>query len=155
MPQRPKRPCRNRRCPALTRNQSGYCDECHPKFSSNWAKNAKTKRSRHERGYGSEWTNVIRPAAIERNRNVYMGKYIECPEKFKVESFPNMEGEPLQGFCEASFAEGVIRIGTHVDHIRNKESGGTDSLNNLQILSKAKHAAKTGREGAAASRSKN
>ena len=146
MPQRIKRPCSS--CRAITRNASGYCDKCEPKQKSNWEKYNKYRGSRHQRGYGTEWTNRIRPAAIERNRKKYIALYLQHPSDFRIESFPNMEGEPLQGFCEESFAEGVIRIGTHVDHKKNKASGGTDAQSNLQVLSAMKHRTKTGREGA-------
>lgn len=51
------------------------------------------------------------------------------------------------GLCENCFKNGMIVVGTDVDHIRPISQGGAeDDESNLQLLCKACHAAKTARE---------
>lgn len=74
-------------------------------------------KSADERGYGSEWKR-LRKRVIER----------------------------ANGICEECIAWSRVVPGTDVDHIVSKAKGGTDSLDNLQLLCKHCHGKKTARE---------
>ncbi len=73
--------------------------------------------TRHERGYGTAWVK-LREKVIERD----------------------------SGLCVACLRDGLIVIGTDVDHITPKAKGGTDDIANLQLLCGPHHREKTARE---------
>lgn len=82
-------------------------------------------KSRHERGYGKEWTK-LRKLVMERDK----------------------------GLCQPSLKKGLVVRATEVDHIVSKAEakrrGWTnaqiDDLSNLQAISKQEHLIKTERE---------
>ena len=145
MPQRPQKICRKRLCNTLTRSPSGYCDKCEPENKTNWTAHQVKAGNRHQRGYGADWSK-LRARAINRNRMKYLSIFESDQDNYQIESFPNVEGKPLQGFCVESFKNNIIRVGTHVDHIISKANGGLDEIENLQVLSKEIHARKTAKE---------
>lgn len=65
-------------------------------------------KSRHERGYGKEWTR-IRLVVLARDCGL-----CQCPH------------------CKTG---GKVTIATEVDHIKPKAQGGTDDLRNLRSVS--------------------
>lgn len=67
-----------------------------------------SKLSRHERGYGKEWSK-LRLVVLARDCGL-----CQCPH------------------CKAS---GAITIATEVDHIKPKALGGTDEMSNLRSVS--------------------
>ena len=73
--------------------------------------------SRHERGYGTRW-DKLRKSIIRRDK----------------------------GLCQHCLVDGLYRNGTDVDHIKRKADGGTDNTDNLQLLCRAHHKAKTSGE---------
>lgn len=75
--------------------------------------------SRHERGYGWEW---------EKLRKVVLAR--DC------------------GLCQPCKEADRITLGNIVDHIIAKAEGGTDELDNLQVICKPCHVQKTAREAA-------
>lgn len=74
-------------------------------------------KSRHERGYGSEW---VKLRQIVLMRDGYL--------------------------CQACKATGRPTPATDVDHIEPKATGGTDDIDNLQALCRECHKAKTAQE---------
>ena len=76
-----------------------------------------SKRSRHERGYGSEW-DKLRVAALERDKHL----------------------------CQPCRAKGRVTPATEVDHVLRKRDGGTDDMTNLQSICSPCHTAKTAAE---------
>jgi 5-methylcytosine-specific restriction enzyme A len=79
--------------------------------------------SRQERGYGSEWDR-LRLTILKRDQ--YVCKCADCATLNR------------------------IRPATQVDHIRNKEQGGSDDPSNLQAINVVCHKIKTAREAKAA-----
>lgn len=77
------------------------------------------KLSRHQRGYGYEWTK-LRSVALKRD------SYTCIPCQTKRRTTP----------------------ATQVDHIKPKAQGGTDDLDNLQSICDDCHKAKTAEETA-------
>jgi 5-methylcytosine-specific restriction protein A len=73
--------------------------------------------SRHERGYGAAWDR-LRVQVLARDK----------------------------GVCQEHIKAGLFRLARDVDHIRNRQAGGTDDMNNLQSLCRECHQAKTARE---------
>jgi len=73
--------------------------------------------SRHSRGYGWAWEQ-LRQVILARDKHL----------------------------CQQHKREGKVAGGTHVDHIVPKALGGTDDHDNLQVLCKACHDAKTAAE---------
>jgi len=142
MPTRPGRACRIPNCGSIVVNMryQGFCDTHKGKVS--WGND---RGNRHKRGYGKQWVNVSRPDAFTSNHNKYLSLYKQSPDSFTIHSWPNLQTLPLQGFCVDSFNKGVVRVGTHVDHIKSKAHGGSDNQSNLQILSAYEHSKKTGR----------
>ena len=120
MPARIKRACRKPGCPGTTIHRSGYCEQ-HQKTESSWKKRQDRKGNRHQRGYGTEWER-LRLTILKRD--CYL--------------------------CQSCRKEGRVIAGNIVDHILNKDNGGTDDPENLQTLCRSCHATKTGREGAEA-----
>ncbi len=78
-------------------------------------------RSRHERGYGHEWTKT-RAVILARDKHL----------------------------CQPCLATGRPTTAQAVDHITPKAQGGTDDHDNLQAICHACHARKTEREAAEA-----
>lgn len=78
--------------------------------------------SASKRGYGADWAKLRAQVLAE---------------------------EPL---CREHLSRGEHVKATHVDHIVNKASGGTDDRSNLQALCPRCHLTKSGREGAEASK---
>lgn len=79
----------------------------------------KRRGSSQERGYGRQWVHA-------RNRVMLR----DC------------------GICQPCKADGIVHMGTEVDHIVPKAEGGTDDDANLQTICKARHRAKTQAEAA-------
>jgi 5-methylcytosine-specific restriction protein A len=68
-----------------------------------------SKQSRHERGYGKEWTKLRERVLIR-----------DC------------------GLCQCDQCKGGkirVRQATEVDHIKTKAQGGTDDMSNLRAVS--------------------
>lgn len=76
--------------------------------------------SRHERGYGSEWD--------KRRKRILVR---DC------------------GLCQPCKRLGRLTLANIVDHIINKAAGGTDDDENLQLICKPCHTAKTTTEAQA------
>lgn len=81
----------------------------------------RTRGTRQQRGYGAEW---------DRSRARVLSR----------------DG----GLCQPCLRAGHTTMATAVDHIVNKEEGGTDADSNLQAICKPCHAHKTGQEAARA-----
>lgn len=73
--------------------------------------------TRHERGYGTAW-DKLRDQVMRRDK----------------------------GLCQPCKEQQRVRRGTAVDHIVNKDRGGTDDPSNLRCICGPCHAAKTARE---------
>lgn len=105
-------------CGAITHNKCGYCDECYDKKQKQkevgWAITQKEKGTSTERGYGYAWQK-LRLRVIKRDK----------------------------GLCQECLRKGFVTAGTDVDHIVAKCNGGTDDLDNLQLLCKECHREKT------------
>lgn len=113
----PVTPCRAHRCPNLVkRSQKGYCDE-HADKRYGWQRSQKVKGTVTQRGYGHAWRK-LREQVLERDGYI----------------------------CQVCKADGRLTAATEVDHIVNKASGGSDTLDNLQAICKACHKAKTSAE---------
>ena len=82
---------------------------------SNWS-----KVSRHERGYGNEWSR-IRLIVLKRDNGLCQCKECQGGKKF-------------------------IRQANEVHHIISKAKGGTDELGNLQAINRACHMRETAAE---------
>lgn len=117
MPVRPGKACRQVGCPNVARNQKHHGYCEQHKDKGGWFGNEKDKGNRHQRGYGKEWEQ-LRKIALLRDKHL----------------------------CQDHKARGIIKTGTHVDHIKPKALGGTNALSNLQTLCVECHRAKTARE---------
>ncbi|MCP5017615.1 MAG: HNH endonuclease [Ketobacter sp.] len=78
---------------------------------------ASTTKTSTERGYGTAWRR-LRQIVIRRD----------------------------QGLCQECQRQGRVTAGNEVDHVTSKARGGTDALDNLQLLCNPCHKAKTARE---------
>lgn len=96
--------------------RDGLCDECRKSHGS-WSEFQKLKGNRHQRGYGSAWVK-LRKIIIERDK----------------------------GLCQECLRVGIYTQGTDVDHIIPKAKGGTDDIDNLQLLCRQCHINKTAKE---------
>lgn len=76
--------------------------------------------SRHERGYGKEWTK-LRERVLRRDNRL----------------------------CQPCLHKGIVHPGNEVDHIKPKHLGGTDDEGNLQTICTKAHREKTMRENGA------
>ncbi|PHM52827.1 HNH endonuclease [Xenorhabdus sp. KK7.4] len=113
MPPRIPRACRKSGCPKTTTDRRGYCtDHIH----TGWQYHQQG-RSRHERGYGSQWDKL----------------------KTRVKQRDNF-------LCQHCLRQGLVVTGITVDHIQPKAHGGTDALSNLKLLCEACHRQKTATE---------
>lgn len=74
-------------------------------------------KSRHERGYGSKWYKL---RAMVLKRDDYL--------------------------CQTCLRDGIITEAKEVDHIKNKASGGADSMSNLEAICRECHKKKTTRD---------
>lgn len=116
MPQRPKRVCRERKCPATHGNSHGYCDE-HKHLVTNWGGWQQRKGNTTQRGYGHKWSKMRKETLMEDN-------YL----------------------CRICKKSGRLTEASHVDHIKPKSQGGTDAPSNRQSLCTACHNHKTATE---------
>lgn len=117
MPTRPAKACRVTNCPNHVTDRK-YQGYCEQhKDKAGWFANEKAKGNRHQRGYGKDWE-VIRKHALKRD--AYL--------------------------CKICRANGKYTKANTVDHIKAKEHGGTDAMNNLQSLCDSCHKDKTARE---------
>ena len=116
MPTRIAKVCRDRCCGRATTNKSGYCDD-HAKTKQGWTRWEHSKKSTTERGYGHEWEKIKQ---VIKRRDL--------------------------GMCQECRRNGRAVPGREVDHITPKSQGGTDDHDNLELLCKACHKAKTDSE---------
>lgn len=117
MPTRPAKACRVTNCPNHVTDRK-YQGYCEQhKDKAGWFANEKAKGNDTKRGYGWSWRK-LRESVLKRD--AYLCKI--CKDKGKY-----------------------IKANT-VDHIKAKEHGGTDAMNNLQSLCDSCHKAKTARE---------
>lgn len=118
MPKLPPKICKEPGCFAPARHPAKYCPRHREKHGAWSDKGSRwSKKSRHERGYGTEW---------DRLRNIVLGRDMHL--------------------CQVCLAAGVYRPGSQVDHIKPKSQGGTDDIENLQSICKECHKEKTNRE---------
>lgn len=116
MPRRPQKPCRLRSCNTLTRNANGYCDK-HLEHATGWKRTQQVKGNTTQRGYGYSWQK-------KRERILKRDAYL----------------------CQPCLKKGFISPAKDVDHIINKESGGSDEEHNLQAICSCCHKDKTAAE---------
>ena len=110
MPMAAPRPCAKAGCIRLA-SKKGRCDQHQPKA---WDHKGKT---RHERGYGSDWDKVRKDALI---RDDYL--------------------------CQVCLKKKIYTRATEVDHIKPKSKGGTNNLINLMSICNKCHKIKTQKE---------
>ena len=98
MPEPPRRPCRHRGCPNLTRDQAGWCDD--HRRDHTWASNK--GKSSTDRGYG-KWWRRLREVVMKRDRGICQecGAIATCVDHIK----PKAEGgtddvDNLQALCD-------------------------------------------------------
>ncbi|RFB74328.1 MULTISPECIES: HNH endonuclease [unclassified Herbaspirillum] len=115
MVQKAKTPCRHIGCRHLV-DTPGYC-ELHKSEATGW-NSPRWSGSRHERGYGSKWTE-IRKRILARDN----------------------------GLCQPCLKQQRSTRAKHVDHIIRKADGGSDRDDNLQSICVACHRTKTATEG--------
>ncbi|WP_072071426.1 HNH endonuclease [Raoultella ornithinolytica] len=113
MPALIPRACRKIHCKYTTIDSSGYCKK---HCNESWQQHQRGK-SRHERGYGSQWD--IRRSRILKHDN---------------------------HLCQNCLRNGRAVTATTVDHIKAKAHGGTDDDSNLESLCWPCHRTKTGSE---------
>lgn len=111
MPPRIPKPCSVRGCHQLTLER--YCAR-HQHLG--WELH-QCGRSRHERGYGAEWSK-LRRQVLRRDK----------------------------GLCQSCRRAGRATVATEVDHIVAKARGGLDELSNLEALCQSCHRNKTALE---------
>lgn len=115
MPYAAPRPCTSPGCGVLVRDGTSRCPK-HP-IAGRFAD--KSRGTRHERGYGSEWDKT-RARILERDKRR----------------------------CQPCMREGYVTAANIVDHDVPKAEGGTDDDGNLQAICPRCHKAKTGGEAA-------
>lgn len=113
MPSLIPRACRKRGCACTTTDRSGYCEKHR---NEGWQQHQQGK-SRHERGYGSQW-DIKRARILKRDNHL----------------------------CQNCMRNGRAVAAKTVDHIKAKAHGGTDDDSNLESLCWPCHRTKTGRE---------
>lgn len=111
------KPCRHPGCSALVSDGSGRCEK-HRVARGSFAD--RSRGSRHERGYGTEW-DKRRERILQRDNGL-------CQECLRHGRVTGVGGKPYSAF---------------VDHIIPKAEGGTDDDENLQTLCRTCHTAKT------------
>lgn len=74
-------------------------------------------KNRHAQGYGTSW-DKLRKYVIDRDK----------------------------GLCQHCLPKGRVRVGNQCDHIKPKAQGGTDDLDNLQLLCRPCHDRKSLRD---------
>ena len=129
MPSLAPKPCRSPGCGALVRGGGGYCP-AHKRVSPG-SFSDRSRGSRHERGYGTQW-DKIRPRIIKRDGNL-------CRECRRQGRFTAVGDKPFSAF---------------VDHITPKflarQKGWTaeqiDADENLETLCRTCHRQKTDKE---------
>lgn len=117
MPNRAPRPCTHPMCKHYA-TKGSRCDK-HQREAWETSKG----KSRHERGYGSEWDK-------RRKRIMVRDGYL----------------------CQTCKRAGLTVRAHQVDHIINKASGGTDEDGNLEAICRECHKLKTQREAQQAQR---
>ena len=115
MPVAAPKPCSHPGCGVLVKGGGGRCQK-HP-ATNGYAD--KFRKSRHERGYGVEWTK-LRDIVLKRDA----------------------------GLCQHCRKQGRVTLAREVDHITPKAEGGSDDEANLQALCSLCHAAKSKEESA-------
>jgi 5-methylcytosine-specific restriction enzyme A len=108
MPSLPPRPCTSPRCNKFA-TKGARCDDHQPIA---WVSSAKL--SRHERGYGCEWTKIR-------------------AQRLAIDSH----------MCQPCLRAGRYTMAPQVDHVINKAAGGTDHIDNLQSICNDCHKLKT------------
>ena len=112
MPNLPPKPCTKAGCTAY-QSTKGRCDAHQPKH--NW----KHTKTRHERGYDSNWYK-IRARVLKRDNHL-------CQ-------------------CDDCKINGIYLPANEVDHIIPKSRGGTDDYTNLMAINTECHKKKTHKE---------
>ncbi|WP_299948316.1 HNH endonuclease [uncultured Microbulbifer sp.] len=111
--------------PARAKRYCARCRRVHagkcPQAQNRWESWQRQKGSDTRRGYGAPWRKLRQPV-IRRDK----------------------------GLCQLCLLKGLAVAGTHVDHIKPKSQGGTDDMDNLQLLCKPCHLTKTAQEGGGA-----
>ena len=79
-----------------------------------WTKWSKEQGTTKQRGYGKRWER-IRRVVLRRDKHL----------------------------CQECLRNGIFKAGNQCDHIKPKSEGGTDELDNLQILCENCHKQKT------------
>lgn len=117
MPSRPGKACRVNNCSNVAK-AGQYQGYCEQhKHLGGWYANEAIKGNKHQRGYGKQWQQ-LRQQVIKRDA----------------------------GLCQECKRNKHYTKGSHVDHIKPKSQGGTDALNNLQLLCVDCHNHKTSTE---------
>jgi len=109
MPRSPKKECRYSRC-KNAQTHRGYCGE-HQDKAVGWFRT--TTKSRHQRGYGTEW---VKARTVKLKTN------------------------PL---CEYCLEVGVYTTATEVDHVLALALGGSHKQDNLKSTCSSCHKVKT------------
>ncbi len=111
--------------PVRAKRYCARCNQAHsgscPQASNGWERWQQQRGTDAQRGYGSPWRR-LRKLIIKRDK----------------------------GLCQSCLIKGLAQAGTHVDHITPKSQGGTNAMNNLQLLCKPCHQRKTAQEGGGA-----
>ncbi len=110
MPALIPRACHKRGCAGTTTDRSGYCEKHR---NEGWQQHQQGK-SRHERGYGSQW-DIKRARILKRDNHL----------------------------CQNCLRNGRAEAAKTVDHIKAKAHGGTDDDSNLESICYACHKSKT------------
>jgi 5-methylcytosine-specific restriction protein A len=121
MPVSAPKPCRHHGCGKLVGDGSGYCPDHKRAAPGSFAD--RTRGSRHERGYGTDW-DKLRESIFRRDNGL-------CQECLRQGKLTAVGHKPYSAYC---------------DHIVPKFEGGTDDDSNLQTLCRSCHQAKTDRE---------
>ena len=114
MPTTAFRPCRHPGCHQLV--SDGYC-AAHQADGKAGTWSDPLRKSRHERGYGTEWDKT-RKRILSRDK----------------------------GLCQVCLAKGLYTPAKEVDHILPKAEGGSDDDANLQAICRPCHQVKTAAE---------
>jgi 5-methylcytosine-specific restriction protein A len=110
------KPCLNTGCGVLHRNRS-RCDSCQAKYDQ---QTQADRGSSTTRGYGSDWRKI-------------RAKVLAAHQK----AWP--------GICPGWQREPHLSDDLTVDHVKPKSKGGTDELENLQVLCRPCNSAKHNR----------
>lgn len=120
MPAAAPKPCRHPGCGELVRGGS-WCEQHKRPAPGSFAD--KSRGSRHDRGYGSDW-DKRRARILRRDKGL-------CQECLRNGILTAVGDKPFSAWC---------------DHIVPKAEGGADDDGNLQTLCRKCHQAKTDAE---------